>query len=403
MKLATLEVLIIDDFQNMRSMLRQMLLSLGFQQIAQAASAKDGLETLRKRRFDLVLCDYNLGEGLDGQQLLDQGRAEGVIDLATAFVMVTAENSNEMVMGALESVPDAYLAKPVSKDLLRARLMRALQRRAPFSEIARALRKGPEVAIACIDRQLAQDTDGRLDLLRVKADLALSLGQVEQVEQAAREALADRPLAWAVTRLGDVVQAQQGDSDATEALYRRSIALTPQFMEAHDRLIALLEAQGRTEEALELLHQASERSPKSLARQRRLGELALSLGRADLAAPALKRVLSLTQQLGESRAGDYYRAILAQQRLGDARQVRRLLGSLPKVCKNDPELPWWLLAARLCTQGESEDTRATLLADLDARCAEHQPPEAARAALAEVLTALGEQEHAQSLAARPEA
>jgi len=386
---ASLRVLIIDDFQAMRGMLRQMLLSLGFSQITLAANASEALNELRRQRFDLVLCDYNLGEGLDGQQLLDQGRAEGTIDLATTFVMVTAENSSEMVMGALESAPDAYLSKPLTKDLLRARLLRAMRRRAPFAEVARVMRKNPESALEVLDRQLSETGEGRLDLLRAKADLARALQHWNKVEEAARAALDERPLAWAYTRLGEVAEARGEDAQA-ETLWRRAIKLTPQFMAAHDRLIALRERQGHREEALELLHQACERSAKSLARQRHLGELALAEGRLDLAAPAWLRVLSLSQQMGEARAADYHQAMRAHLARGDSRQARRLLSLLAKDCKGDPEQPWWLLAARLRMQGGSEEMRATLLAELERRLAEETPPPAAGTALGEALSALGE-------------
>ncbi|MBB1127344.1 response regulator, partial [Thiospirillum jenense] len=104
-------VLIVDDFQNMRSTLRQMLLSLEYHDITPVATGEEALIKLRNRHYDIVLCDYNLGDGIDGQQVLDQARTEGTVDLSTVFIMVTAENTNEMVMGALESTPDAYLSK----------------------------------------------------------------------------------------------------------------------------------------------------------------------------------------------------------------------------------------------------------------------------------------------------
>ncbi|MBS3800868.1 MAG: response regulator, partial [Thioalkalivibrio sp.] len=124
-------VLVVDDFSNMRSTLRQMLLSAGYEDIDMAASGEDAIDKLGQRRYAIVLCDYNLGEGLDGQQVLDLARDRGLIDLSTLFIMVTAETTSDMVMGAVESIPDGYLSKPFTKDLLAVRLARGIRRKQP--------------------------------------------------------------------------------------------------------------------------------------------------------------------------------------------------------------------------------------------------------------------------------
>lgn len=96
--LAKKTALVIDDFQNMRATLRQMLITIGVQEVDAASKAEEALERMRAKRYDIVLCDYNLGSGMDGQQLLETARAQGLIGYGTTFLMVTAENSSEMVM-----------------------------------------------------------------------------------------------------------------------------------------------------------------------------------------------------------------------------------------------------------------------------------------------------------------
>ena len=59
--------LVIDDFADMRSMIRSMLVAYGVTNIDMAANGKDALKLLSKKSYDVVLCDYNLGEGKDGQ------------------------------------------------------------------------------------------------------------------------------------------------------------------------------------------------------------------------------------------------------------------------------------------------------------------------------------------------
>ena len=63
--------------------------------------------------------------------------------------MVTAENTSDMVMGALEHQPDAYLSKPIPKTTLQTRLRRLMEKKAAFADICQALdAKDPELALA---------------------------------------------------------------------------------------------------------------------------------------------------------------------------------------------------------------------------------------------------------------
>ncbi len=84
---------------------------------------------MRRRAYDVVLCDYNLGEGMDGQQVLEEAKHRRLVGYATVFVMITAENTMEMVMGAMEYKPDDYLTKPFNKELLKSRLEKLVARK----------------------------------------------------------------------------------------------------------------------------------------------------------------------------------------------------------------------------------------------------------------------------------
>ena len=137
--LASKSYLVIDDFADMRSMLRSMLVAYGVTNIEMAGNGKDAIKMLAKKTYDVVLCDYNLGEGKDGQQLLEEGKDKGLIPYSTAFLMITAENTMEMVMGAVEYLPDDYLSKPFNKDMLRSRLEKVIVRKDDLHGIVKLL------------------------------------------------------------------------------------------------------------------------------------------------------------------------------------------------------------------------------------------------------------------------
>ena len=63
------KILIIDDFAEMRSTLRGMLASYGANDISMASNGEDAVDMICRKNFDIILCDYNLGDGKDGQQV----------------------------------------------------------------------------------------------------------------------------------------------------------------------------------------------------------------------------------------------------------------------------------------------------------------------------------------------
>jgi CheY-like chemotaxis protein len=58
--------LIVDDYQEVRLMLRTIIEPLTLTLIKLVRNGEEAIDILEKDSFDLVLCDYNLGEGKDG-------------------------------------------------------------------------------------------------------------------------------------------------------------------------------------------------------------------------------------------------------------------------------------------------------------------------------------------------
>ena len=100
------KILVIDDFQGMRTMLRDFVKAMGVTQVDTAANGREALSQLRSHRYNIVICDFNLGQGQNGQQVLDEARMRDYIGVSTIWVMVTAEKTTDMVMGAAEVKPD---------------------------------------------------------------------------------------------------------------------------------------------------------------------------------------------------------------------------------------------------------------------------------------------------------
>jgi DNA-binding response OmpR family regulator len=122
-------VLIIEDSLTVRQGLRTMLSMAGITRSDAVSSAAEGRARLKGRRFDVVLCDYNLGDGMDGQELLEALRKTGTLPLSTIWIMITGERKYERVVAAAEMAPDDYILKPFNSNLLLTRMNNAHKRK----------------------------------------------------------------------------------------------------------------------------------------------------------------------------------------------------------------------------------------------------------------------------------
>ena len=117
-------ILIVEDSTDIRDLLVMLLDIAGYTTVA-CATAEDGLEALREQVFDFVLTDYALPNRTGGW-LLQQARAEGLLD-ATAASVITAHPNPAGVEGF------DIIHKPFDLDELVGHVRRRLEDRPPAS------------------------------------------------------------------------------------------------------------------------------------------------------------------------------------------------------------------------------------------------------------------------------
>ncbi len=116
----TTPILIVDDYQAMVRIIRNLLLQLGFEQIDDAHDGQSALAKLKERAYGLVISDWNM-EPMSGLELLQQVRAQpGLKELP--FIMVTAENRDERIAQAREAGVSGYVVKPFNAATLGQRI-----------------------------------------------------------------------------------------------------------------------------------------------------------------------------------------------------------------------------------------------------------------------------------------
>ena len=115
-----LKVLIVEDQSEARSMLRNMLMELGINQIFESHDGREAL-TFIDSAFDfvnLIICDWNM-PNMSGVELLRQLRT---VDADMPFLMVTGRSDVDSVVEAKSSGVTAYISKPFSSRQLEAKL-----------------------------------------------------------------------------------------------------------------------------------------------------------------------------------------------------------------------------------------------------------------------------------------
>jgi DNA-binding response OmpR family regulator len=287
--------LIIDDFQSMRTMLREFAKSMGMTRVDTACHGRDAISHLTASKYDIVICDYNLGPGANGQQVLEEARTRALIGVSTIWVIVTAEKTADMVMGAAEIKPDDYLLKPINQVLLQSRLEKLIARKQSFGVVEAAIRaKDFDAALAQCDLLIRMQSANPHEVFHIKSDLLLTLGDYDAARVVYESVLAQRSVAWARTGLGKVLF-YTGDLAGAAALFQQVLAENQMYIEAADWLAKTYEAMGDTVQAQQTLVQAAKLSPNSPQRQKALGDTALKNGELDLAQAAFEKNIKISE------------------------------------------------------------------------------------------------------------
>ena len=302
---ASKHYLIVDDFVGIRQLLRESLRSLGARNIDQASSGGEAMGLLGKLRYDVVLCDYNLGEGKNGQQVLEEARVRQLLLPSSVFVMVSAEKSVESVMGAAEHQPDAYLVKPITEGVLLTRLNRVWRRKQIFRLIDQAfIEKDYLRAARLCDEQIAANRVHVIELLRMKARMLEKSGQPARAREVYEQVLAQREYHWARAGLGKIRMAD-GEFEQARLMFQTVIVENRHYIDAYDQLAKAYQGMGQHEEAAAILERAAKLSPNSVPRQRNLGQAALRLGNVPMAEKAFRKCLVIGEYSIRKAPDDY--------------------------------------------------------------------------------------------------
>ncbi|HEY4372378.1 MAG TPA: response regulator [Burkholderiales bacterium] len=376
-------VIIADHHAHTRTALREMVSTLGATTIINAGDAADVLRQVKARQIDVILCDYVLDGARDGQQLLEELRADRLIPLAAIFMMITGERSYKKVVAAAEFAPDDYLIKPFTANQLLERLTRVSEKKQAFGGVYTMIESGRAAdALAECGRVKAARPQYAADALRLMVDLLITLKRDDEAQHLLQEILARKLVPWASMGLANVHYAAERLNEA-EALLTGLSSQYPEYLGAHDLLAKVKQDLGKPQEALEVLEAAGGISSSNVSRLRRSGELASAVGDHEKAGRLYARVVDRVRNSSLARADDFVslaNAYMAQGREDEAERVRidqkRSMRGSP-----DAELTACLMEYQRCMRpgaaGGAEPATLALDALLEAHAALAAPAAAA--------------------------
>jgi DNA-binding NarL/FixJ family response regulator/Tfp pilus assembly protein PilF len=331
-----LSVLIVDPNPGMRGSLHNMLNQAGITKIEYAVSSGTAIRQLAKKPFDIVLCEYDLGNGSgenngqDGQQLLEDLRLHKLIAPWTIFIMLTSEGVYSKVIGAAELTPTDYVLKPFTVDALLQRIRKAVDKRDVFLPVYQLVENG-NVRKAIADCVGGEEKNPRyaIDFARLRAELLVSIGELAEAEIVYQVILMAKPIAWAHLGMARCQFGQQKLVEAQQTL-QELLAGNPKFMAAYDLLARTHEAMGQQEEAKKILEDAVAISPNMVSRLRHLGEVAFETGDVGMAEKAFKQVVAKAKYSEFRDPEDHVKLVKTLVKKGDANQASGVIRDMER-------------------------------------------------------------------------
>ena len=115
-----MQILVVDDYNTMRRIIRNLLKQLGFDNVDEASDGGDAFGKLHEKTYGLVISDWNM-EPMTGMDLLKKVRADEKLK-HLPFIMVTAESKPENVIAAKQAGVSNYIVKPFNAETLKTKM-----------------------------------------------------------------------------------------------------------------------------------------------------------------------------------------------------------------------------------------------------------------------------------------
>jgi two-component system chemotaxis response regulator CheY len=127
-----LKVLIVEDNNHMRALLRSLLHALGMKQVYECADGATAYRELRERKPDFVLTDLSMKpvDGIEFTRMVRMGADSP--NPYVPIIMITGHTERQRVEDARDAGVTEFLAKPITVQNLLVRIAEIVDRPRPF-------------------------------------------------------------------------------------------------------------------------------------------------------------------------------------------------------------------------------------------------------------------------------
>lgn len=166
-----IQILVVDDEQVMREGCQRILSKRGWG-VALARDGREGLDALKKNRFDMVLLDLKM-PGMSGIEVLKEARS---IDPKLLVMVITGYATIEFAVEAMKIGAYDFISKPFSPDQLILVIERALEKKR-LEEEAERLRREQEKSL----HDIATEKSKMMTIVNCMADGIVVIDRESQI------------------------------------------------------------------------------------------------------------------------------------------------------------------------------------------------------------------------------
>ena len=117
-----MSVLIVDDYNTMLRIIKNLLKQLGFHNVDEATDGAMAFEKVKQKNYGLIISDWNM-EPMSGLEFLEAVRGSSDDQIKNVpFIMVTAESKTENVVIAKKAGVNNYIVKPFNAETLKSKM-----------------------------------------------------------------------------------------------------------------------------------------------------------------------------------------------------------------------------------------------------------------------------------------
>lgn len=115
-----MKILVVDDFATMRRIIKNLLHTLGYDDVEEAEDGTVALPMLHNEDYEFLITDLNM-PGMSGLELLRAVRADSKL-CSLPVLVVTADANREQIVAAARAGVNGYMVKPFSAAVLQEKM-----------------------------------------------------------------------------------------------------------------------------------------------------------------------------------------------------------------------------------------------------------------------------------------